>query len=77
MTEWKQYTKNIGVGVKMKYKTILPKAFSGWNFSLFGNPKFKIKCGECGFIFKERINDNCEAICPNCKIVNKLPLKKG
>jgi len=61
----------------MNIKKVTPKAFEGWNFSIFGNPKFKIKCGECGFVFKKRINDEAEVICDYCSTINKLPLKRS
>ncbi len=61
----------------LKMKKVIPIAIEGWSLSIFGNPKFKVKCGNCGFIFKKRINDEAEVICDYCHIINKLPLKRG
>ena len=60
-------------------KIVTPKEAEGmnvsWNLNVFSFPKFKVRCGNCGLIFKERINEQGMVKCPYCDTINKLPLK--
>jgi len=64
----------------MKYRTVKPKSMQGWSFTplqLIGlTPKYTITCGECDFTFKNRIPmvDYPGIKCPNCGVINKLPV---
>jgi uncharacterized Zn-finger protein len=46
----------------------------GWNMSLFGSPKWTIKCGYCEVVFKKRLPkiDEPVVICPHCGTRNRL-----
>jgi hypothetical protein len=46
---------------------------SGYDWSLFGNPKLTIQCGACGYIFSTReysritnVNNEIVALCRYC-----------
>jgi len=61
-------------------KTVKPKDFEGYTMTLLQlvgiGPKFKIRCGECGLWFSERLQivDEPPVVCPYCKTINVLPL---
>ena len=52
-----------------------------WNFSIFGNPKLTVVCGECKGLFKTRdyvTIKNTQTIgvfCPHCKTWNNTGLQ--
>jgi len=60
---------------------VKPKMISGmnmsWNLNLFSGPKLYIKCGNCGAGFQYRVPlvSYPTVACPNCKIVNLIPLE--
>jgi len=60
---------------------ILCRNAEGYNMSiaqLWGSgPMWAITCGKCEVTFQKRIpvTNNPGVACPNCGIVNKLPLK--
>jgi len=59
-------------------KKVSPKFAEGMNMSLIPpGPKWTITCGNCGLIFKKRIQmvNNPALKCPFCDAVNVLNLK--
>jgi len=64
----------------MKIETVIPHAFEGYNASLaqlFGSgPMFHVTCGNCRCSFSKRIPmvDNPGLKCPECGVVNILPV---
>ena len=53
---------------------VYAKAFEGSAFTLFGAPKWEIKCGNCGHTFLKRIvlAKQPYAICDHCSAVNRF-----
>lgn len=56
------------------------KLVTGWNMSIFGNPKLTIICGSCDSQFKTRdyykFNPRGSvACCPNCGKWNKMDVR--
>ena len=57
----------------------------GWNFSIFGNPKLSIVCGNCHSLFKTRdyyptycIDSEVPIVmtpCPHCEKWNKMDIQ--
>jgi phage FluMu protein Com len=65
--------------MKKNKRVVYPENFTGYNLtllSIFGiGPKFTIKCGECSYVFKDRIPliDYPTVLCPHCDALNQFP----
>jgi hypothetical protein len=59
-------------------KTVEALNWKGTTLSMFGiMPKFKVICGECKLLFKERIHGLGEIYlkCPHCGTINDLGIE--
>lgn len=58
----------------MTPKVVKAAEYYGAAASLLGAPKFSIKCGNCGFSWRERIPhvDNPRLLCRVCGVLNQL-----